>query len=84
MIRVTVEMIPGGDDNLAYVLAQGVIINDDTGDKTHANYDCGFTRQATKRNREPAIWRAGRVENFPRSSLNVWSLLRRALENVKA
>lgn len=82
MIRVSVEMLPRGDDDEAYLLAQGVIINTGGGTPTRGEYDYGLTSQASKGNPEPPIWKEGRVDGFPRKRDNVWRLLKRCLDDA--
>lgn len=79
VIRVTVEMVPGGDDDRAYVLAQGVIVNDCSGTTEVGNYEYGFTGQARRAGHDPGIKRQGRVRGFDRKRKDVWQLLKECL-----
>lgn len=82
MIRITVEMLPGGDEDKSYVLAQGVIVNDGKGTKGVGNYTYGLTRQVKRRGVDPGIGYEGSVQDFPRQRLNVWHLLRQCLNDA--
>lgn len=79
MLRVTIEMVPKGDDSRAFTLAQGVIANDGTGTLDKSNYVYGFSGQASHKNPEPDIRSSGRLEGFPRLRKDAWELLRRCL-----
>ena len=47
MIRITVELVPHGDESRARVLAHGIIANDGTGTLERGNYNfvLGYVRQ---------------------------------------
>lgn len=78
-LRITIEMIPKGNEAKAYTLAQGMIANDGSGDVNVGNYIYGFSGQVTRHVREPEIQISGRLEGFSRRRLNAWELLRRCL-----
>lgn len=84
MLRVTVELVPRGDESRAKKLCVGVIFNDITGTLTSGNYGVKLSRQGigekTFETRTP--WRQGRVTGFPRKRLNSWDLLYRALQST--
>lgn len=80
MIRVTVEMVPKGDEGRAYTLAQGVIANDGTGTLDVSHYTYGFSGQAQRPGHDPGIHTSGRLLNFARKREDVWALIRRCLE----
>lgn len=71
MIRVTIEMVPRGDESKARIIAQGRIFNDGSGTFQRGNYGYWLSqsRRLTVASRE------GSVRNFPRSAKNVWHLL---------
>lgn len=74
MIRIRVEMLPGGNEEGAYLLGEGFIINDGTSpDRTIGNYTARF---GLKRKRE---WRLASIPSFKREQYNVWYLLLGAL-----
>lgn len=75
MIRITVEMVPSGDDERARMLAQGVIVNDGTGTLEIGNYYYGFTGQIKRGGRDPGIQISGTYKGFPRRREDVWSLI---------
>lgn len=79
MLRITIEMLPKGDDSKAYTVAQGVIANDGTGDLATGNYVYGFSGQAKRPGHDPGIRTSGRLEGFSRRRHNAWELLRRCL-----
>ena len=79
MIRVTVEMLPGGQESHKRLLGVATIANDGTGLGPHGNYDATFSKWAPK---QDEIWKRGRVENFPRQSRGPWDLLLRALQSA--
>lgn len=68
MIRIRVEMIPGGIGE-PQLLGEAVIANDGTGSFTTGNYTACFTLK------RGVAWRRGRVEGFKRGSHNAWYLL---------
>lgn len=71
MLRVTVEVWPGGNAAAASVVAEGFIANDGTcSDDDLGNYDCAFHSQGATL--------SGRVVGFPRR-LDALQLLRAAL-----
>ncbi len=83
MIRITIEMVPGGIDAAAYTIAQGVIVNDGHGTQRTGNYHYGITRQRKRTGPEdPGIWKRGHIESFPRKRQNIWYLLKRVLDDA--
>ncbi len=82
MIRVTVELVPRGDESQARVLAQGVIVNDGTGTLSTGAYTYGITAQTNVEGRDPGIWKQGRIVGFKRKRDNVWRLLKRVLDDA--
>lgn len=80
MIRVTVELVPHGDESRARLLARGTITNDGTGTLQRGNYRFRFWNgKATKK----GPWREGEVRDFPRRDKNVWWLLGLCLDSVR-
>lgn len=82
MIRITIEMVPQGDDDRAYVMAQGVIINQGSGTPTLGNYEYGLSKQTNVPGRDPGLTRTGKVTGFNRKSYNVWHLVKAVLEDA--
>jgi hypothetical protein len=82
MIRVTIEMVPQGDDERAFTMAQGVIINDGSETGAIGNYAYGLTRQTNIPGRDPGIGHKGEINDFPRARRNVWHLLKAVLEDA--
>jgi hypothetical protein len=75
VIRVTVELVPHGDESRARVLARGTITNDGTGTFQRGNYRFWLSQSG----RVNATSREGEVKDFPRRAKNVWHLLSRVL-----
>ncbi len=70
MIRITVEMIPRGDESKKHTLAWMEIANDGKGGDLVGNYDAVLHGEYTS-----ASGRKGRVEGFNRQTQSVWSLV---------
>lgn len=71
MIRVTIELVPRGDESRTRVLAVGTIVNDGSGTLQRGNYRFRLSQSG----RVGAVSREGEVRNFPRRAKNVWHLL---------
>lgn len=80
MIRVTVELLPLGDESRSKVLGVAKISNDGRGSILNGlhtgDYDVWLSKREPKQGQK---WRSGRVEGFPRKRLGAWDLLYRAL-----
>lgn len=76
MIRVTIELLPHGDESQARHLGTIFISNDDTGTDDWGSYNVRLTKPSG------TGWRIGRVEHFPRRILSAHDLLFRALKNT--
>lgn len=74
MLRVTIELVPKGDESRKRVIAQARIRNDCTGCERRGNYIAQLGTERT------ANWRECEVKEFPRLRLNVWFLLLRVLK----
>ncbi len=85
MIRITIELLPGGDETQAQVIGSGEITNIAT-DKTGelGNYRYEFTT--------PGWYRAGEIDapgdvwagvkcKFPRTRAHVWHLVRECVND---
>jgi len=78
MLRVTIELLPDGDEEAARVLGQMTIANDDTGTAFNGHYDT----QLTTFDRDGGSFvRTGRVEDFNRERSAV-DLVMFALETL--
>lgn len=78
MIRITIELVPHGDESRARVLARGEIINEGTGTRERGNYY--FWLSQSGRVTTKSRW--GNVRDFPRLRKNVWHLLARVLNTA--
>ena len=74
MIKVIVELWPGGDESRKKTLATGTIANLGTGSLSSGNYFVDLQDKAGR------PWRHGTVIGFPRKRLLAWDLLCRALD----
>lgn len=70
MLRVTVELIPHGDESHKRELARMEIANDGSGDSATGNYDGVLFAEYTT-----LCGRHGRVTGFHRQKQSVWSLV---------
>jgi len=78
MLRITIELLPDGDEEAAHSLGQLTIANDDTGTPLNGHYDT----QLTTFDRDGGSFvRTGRVENFNRERSAV-DLVMFALEGL--
>lgn len=70
MLRITMELVPQGDESKAKVLASGTITNlgGQASDKL-GDYKYKLKKQRGR------IWREGELKGFPRQSRGVWTLL---------
>lgn len=83
MIRVTIEMLPFGDDRRAYVMARGIIHNKGTGTRARGNYGAAISKVSHYRPLKAGGWlRKGEIKDFPRTRLGVWDLLYRSLREL--
>lgn len=86
MIRVTVELIPGGGSTAKH-LGTAIISNDledslET-DGRRGSYMVKLSKWGKPDCRVKSnVWRTGRVRNFPRQSRGPWDLLYRALHET--
>lgn len=78
MIRVTIELLPGGREKDAKVIAKGEIRNDlsHPDRPRRGNYQAAFWRVPNGKLHSAA------VKDFPRERLHVLHLLQRALEEA--
>jgi len=77
MIRITIELLPGGSEARKKTIASGIIANTTgAGAKKRADYLYQFAGKTGR------IQYAGGLENFPRKSYGVWKLLYRCLNEI--
>lgn len=76
MIKITVEVLPKGKEEDAYLLAYAVIANDGTGSDTTGHYDGLFFSGTFKRPK------GFRVVDFPRKDRSIWNLVYRFLDKM--
>jgi hypothetical protein len=77
MLRITIELLPLGDESKAKRLSEMVLANDGTGDRYQANYEAWISKDDFN-DTEP---RYGKLSNFDRSK-DAWELLRLMLEAI--
>ena len=75
MLRITVELVPWGDDYLARPIGKMFIGNDSSGTLEEGNY---FVKASHMSQDGKVITRE--VKGFPRKELDAWHLLQQALE----
>lgn len=81
MIRVTIEMLPGGQENhpRRREIGRIEISNDVTGSLSTGNYNVKLLK-SKEYSSAPGVWRRGRVEGFDRVKLGPYDLLYQALK----
>lgn len=75
MLRVTIEMVPIGDESRKSHLGTIEIANDGRGTRERGNYKV----RLAKRGRPTQAWRHGAVSDFPRQTKGPYDLLLHAL-----
>ncbi|MFW6046955.1 MAG: hypothetical protein ACOCP4_04125 [Candidatus Woesearchaeota archaeon] len=75
MLRITVEIVPFGDELRSRVIGKGWISNDGTGNNNSGNYNCTFIEK--DRNVEYDL----KLKNFDRK-MGFWKLIREALKKI--
>lgn len=75
MLRVTIDMVPRGEEARAHTIGIVEIANDGRGSRTRGNY---MVRLA-KRGQPTQTWRQGAVTDFPRQTKGPYDLLLHAL-----
>lgn len=73
MIRLTLELLPLGDERHKRHLGTIHLINDGTGTRTCGNYTVRLL------SRHGGLIRRARVEGHPRLAVSVWKLVAKAL-----
>jgi len=79
MIRVTVELLPGGLEEHAEVLGIATITNDGTGEPNKGNYKARFSKWAPLTTQ---TWKRSEVKGFRRRTRGAWDLLYLALREA--
>lgn len=75
MLRITIELLPHGDESQARHMGTAVIANDGTGTAEVGNYDVSLSTFDSP----DKIWKRARVKGFRRKQLGPWDLLLLAL-----
>ncbi len=81
MLRVTIELVPHGDESRSRVIGIGQIANDGTGNMqigNYGNYEVVLFK-SPEYSKSPGTWKKGQVKQFDRKRLGPWDLLFRAL-----
>lgn len=78
MLRITIELVPKGDESRKEVIGVGTIANDATGDMTTGNYKYHLSKWG----KGNVMWKAGRITGYPRKRLGPWDLLLRCLKDA--
>ncbi len=81
MIRVTIEMLPGGNTECKRLIGQIEIVNDGTGTEEIGHYDVVITKEPPIA-KARGIWKKGKVRNFPRKKLGPYDLLYKVCEEL--
>lgn len=84
MIRVTIEIVPQGDESRSMVIGRTIIHNVSKAgqDATHGDYEVAVAHKSLMEPTHAILTRParrGKVENYPRLSYNIWRLVIRAL-----
>jgi hypothetical protein len=75
MLRVTVELVPLGDESRAEVIGTAIIANDGTGTHSSGNYRARIHRFSRGKNRHELTPMRCRVGGFSRLDHGPWDLL---------
>ena len=76
MIRVTIELVPLGDEKRTKQLGSASIYNDGSGTHLEGTYKVVLYKWGEK----GRIWKKGEVKGFARKRLGPWDLLYQALK----
>lgn len=76
MLRITIELVPHGDESRKRAIGYAEIRNDGTGDRQTGNYGVRLSQWG----RPGSTWKRGVVTGFPRLKLGPWDLLYLALD----
>ena len=75
MLRITVELVPFGDETRAEVIGTATIANDGTGTEHSGNYRARIHRFSRGKNRRELTPMRCRVRGFSRLAHGPWDLL---------
>lgn len=78
MLRITIELVPHGDESRIEKLGVCMIANDATGDQTTGNYKWHVSKWGAAH----MMWKTGKTAGFPRKRLGPWDLLYRVLKDA--
>ncbi len=79
MLRISIDLVPHGDETKKRSLGTAKIWNDGTSlDTKIGNYKFSLLKWRGAK----GIWKEGKLKNFPRKRLGAWDLLYRALGEV--
>lgn len=81
MIRVTLELIPGGFGPPELL---GRIDIDNQVHRTLSDHRRGDYRYRLFKKRTGKVWKEGMIEDFPRLSYHTWNLVRKILNDAAA
>ena len=79
MIRVTIELLPWGNEERKRTIGVVEIANDGTGDHETGNYNATLSKEPPIA-KTRGVWKRGRVEGFPRLKYGPYDLLYRVLK----
>ena len=77
MIRVTVDLVPHGEEDGKKVIGILEIWNNATGTSEKGNYCFRISEES-----EPNIWLCGKISGFPRLQSQSWHLIYLCLKNI--
>lgn len=78
MVRVTIELLPGGYEDNKRHLGTIEIANDATGNLKIGNYKAKLSRRGNPN----STWKTTEIKDFPRLQRGAYDLLYQILENV--
>lgn len=78
MLRITIELLPMGDESRARHLGTAEIWNDGKGTIARGNYGARLSR----RGQPNSTWKKASITGFPRKRLGAWDLLYRILREA--
>jgi len=70
MLKITVELIPHGEEEYRTILDVMTIVNDGSGTLNNGNYNYYLSKEGTRK-----------VSNFPRLEKDAWDLIKECLLN---
>jgi hypothetical protein len=75
MLRITIEKVPFGVEELTHAICVGEIWNDCSGTTERGSYQFKLYAKGKK-------WKSGKVTGFPRLKQNAWQLLALCLKEA--